>query len=85
MEYKPHAYQQEAFDFLIDGLQEEGCAGLFLDPGLGKTVITLSVLKHMKTIGSAERVLVVAPIRPMYGVWPAEIQKWGFDFEDVVQ
>ena len=77
-----HQYQEEAAAFLavrLFVLREPG-AGLFLDPGLGKTRTTLTVLDRLRTLGETERTLVVAPIRPMYSVWPNEIKKWRFDF-----
>lgn len=52
------------------------CAALFLDPGLGKTSITLAAIKILKAKGLLGKVLLVAPLRPCYSVWPAEIQKW---------
>lgn len=68
--YNPYPYQKYAEDFLID--HEE--AGLFLDMGLGKTVVTLTALKKLSwDIG---RVLVIAPKRPAIDTWPDELQKW---------
>lgn len=78
---RPHGYQQQVIDFLIDRLfvHEERGAGVFLDPGLGKTLITLSVIDRLKALGEVKRTLVVAPLRVCYSVWPAEIEKWSFD------
>ena len=42
--WKPHPYQKKAVKFMIS----QGAAGLFLDPGLGKTSITLAALKLLK-------------------------------------
>ena len=68
--YEPYPYQKYAEDFLI-GHDE---AGLFLDMGLGKTVVTLTALKELAwDIG---RVLVIAPKRPALDTWPAELRKW---------
>lgn len=72
MKYDPHPYQEEAIQFLI----ERGSSGLFLDPGLGKTSISLAALLILKKAGMIDSVLIIAPIRPMYLVWPKEIQKW---------
>lgn len=82
MIYAPHNYQQTAIDFLSDRLvaQPAPCgAGLFLDPGLGKTSITLYVLQLLKSLGEMESALIVAPLRVCRSVWPAEVEKWGFD------
>ena len=54
----------------------QGAAGLFLDPGLGKTSITLAVFKILKEQGYVSRMLVIAPMRVCYNVWPSEAQKW---------
>ncbi len=70
--YVPRDYMEAAIEFAI---AHEG-AGLMLDPGLGKTGITLaavSVLIEMKLI---RRVLVCAPKRVAMATWPAEVYKW---------
>lgn len=71
MKFKPHDYQKKAIKFVV----ERACAGLLLDPGLGKTSIMLSAFKILRTKGF-KRMLVVAPLRPMYLTWPAEVEKW---------
>lgn len=55
---------------------QQSAAGLLLDPGLGKTSSTLSAFKILKAKGYVNRMLVVTPIKPMYDVWPTEIEKW---------
>lgn len=73
MIFKPHDYQQYAIQFIVDHAE----AGLLLDMGLGKTVITLTAINRMMredfTVG---RVLIVAPLRVAQTVWDAEIDKW---------
>lgn len=54
----------------------KGGAGLFLDPGMGKSSIVLQWISQMKEFGYANRFLVVSPLRVMYNVWPDEIQGW---------
>jgi len=71
--WEPHAYQIAACKFLI----ERGSASLWLDPGLGKTAIVLSAFTTLQQKRLAKRMLVIAPLRPVYGVWPTEAQKWG--------
>lgn len=68
----PEAYQKRAVKFLM----EHAGAALFLDPGMGKTSITLAAFKMLLKTGHARRALVVAPLRPCYMVWPKEIDKW---------
>ncbi|HPZ74830.1 MAG TPA: SNF2-related protein, partial [Candidatus Pacearchaeota archaeon] len=70
--FVPHKYQQYAIDFLLKHEQ----AGLFLDMGLGKTVITLTALDILKKRGEINKVLVVAPKIVAENVWRQEPQKW---------
>lgn len=72
MPWTPHAYQKNAIKFLL----EHACAGLFLDPGLGKTSITLGAFKILKKANLVKKMLVVAPLRVCYSVWPREAEKW---------
>lgn len=83
MTFTPHEYQQAAIDFLLRrlGEQREEGAALWLDPGLGKTAITLRAIEHLRAShGLAKRVLIIAPLRVIFSVWPNEIRKWGFRF-----
>ena len=75
--WKPHAGQRKGIKFLL----EHACAGLFADPGVGKTSIVYGALKILKKKGLVKKVLVVAPLRPCYLVWPKEQIKWT-DFKD---
>lgn len=72
MKYTPHKYQEEAIRFMVS----RGAAGLFLDPGLGKTSITFAAFKILKTKGIVSTMLVIAPLRPAHSVWPRESEKW---------
>ncbi len=68
----PKDYQKKGVKFLV-----ERCgAALFFDPGLGKTSITLSAIKILKEAGLIKKVLILAPLRVCYSVWPNEIEKW---------
>jgi len=51
--------------------------------GLGKTSIVLAALKILKARTLINKVLIVAPLRPMYKVWPDEVAKWA-DFNHFV-
>lgn len=69
-------YQRNAVNWLLG--RPHGA--LFADPGTGKTLIMLTLLRRLELLRTKPlRVLLVAPIRVMYNVWPAEIEKWGFD------
>jgi len=70
--WEPHEYQKEAVKFLI----ERGSGQLWLDPGLGKTAIVLSAFRALRLAGMAKKMLVIAPLRPTYTVWPNETKKW---------
>ena len=76
--WSPHPYQVKAVNFLINNYS----AALFLDPGLGKTSITLQAIKFLKEHGALNKVLLIAPLRICYSVWPAEIAKWS-NFSDL--
>jgi SNF2 family DNA or RNA helicase len=77
-DWKPHAYQKRIIKF---GLQN-ACAGLFLDPGLGKTSICLAIIKVLKKEKMMNKALIIAPLRVCYSVWPKEISKWT-DFQNI--
>ena len=70
--FKPHDYQREGSSFLVGNES----ALLFFDPGLGKTVISLSAFATLKQLGLARRALVFAPLHVIYNVWPIEVKKW---------
>jgi SNF2 family DNA or RNA helicase len=64
----------------VNWLLQRRHGALFADPGTGKTLIMLTLLKRLRLLQGRLRVLLIAPIRVMHNVWPAEIEKWGFDF-----
>lgn len=76
--WMPHSYQKKAVKFLL----EHAAGALFLDPGLGKTSITLAAIKMLKQKKVLDKVLLIAPLRVCYSVWPKEVEKWE-DFNDI--
>lgn len=72
MKYKPYDYQKYATQFIEDN----EVAAVFLECGLGKSVITLTAIKNLYDRGEVSRVLVVAPLRVGKNTWPDEIRKW---------
>ena len=73
MRYQPHDYQQYATRFIV----EHPVAAVFLQMGLGKSVITLTAIAELALERfEVARVLVIAPLRVARDTWPAEIQKW---------
>lgn len=77
MRYQPHNYQYSALAWLIQrSIFEQQGAAMFLDPGLGKTSITLAWLRLLKLLGLSQKTLIVAPLRVVHSVWPGETAKW---------
>ncbi|MEN6391048.1 MAG: DEAD/DEAH box helicase [Syntrophomonas sp.] len=73
MLYKPHQYQDYATNKILD----QEAVGLFLDMGLGKSVITLTAIDQlMYNYFDVEKVLVIAPLRVAQKTWTDEIKKW---------
>lgn len=70
-----HAYQQ----YCVSQLLRNQAYMLLLDPGLGKTLITLTALDALIMVGQIKKVLVIAPINVARYVWKQETEKWGFD------
>lgn len=72
MEFHPHKYQQYA---VIRIIQDDNI-GLFLDCGLGKTVITLTAIRELRLQWKVGRVLVVAPKKVAEATWSNEAAQW---------
>lgn len=73
MKFVPHDYQR----FAIQKLMELPEAGLFLDMGLGKTVITLTAVDRLLNEEfCVTRILVIAPKRVAEDTWTTEAAKW---------
>ena len=72
MKWTPKPYMLEAVKW---GMEHANC-GLLLDPGMGKTSSTLTLIDILLQKKAITRVLIIVPIRPMYKVWPDEIKKW---------
>ena len=73
MKYNPHNYQTYATEFMI----KNPVSAVFLDMGLGKTVVTLTAINEMcRDSFLVSKVLVIAPLRVARDTWPAEIEKW---------
>ena len=73
MKLVPHAYQT----YCIQRLLTDEALGLFLDMGLGKTVITLTAVNDLKYNRFAVgKVLVIAPKKVAEGTWSRETAKW---------
>ena len=73
MKYEAREYQKFATDFILS----HPIAGIFLDMGLGKSVVTLTAIDElMFDRFEIHKVLVIAPLRVARDTWPDELQKW---------
>jgi SNF2 family DNA or RNA helicase len=67
-----HEYQHDCVQFLY----EHPRSALFIDVGLGKSVICLTLLADLLKEGWEGRALVIAPLRVAKATWPEEIAEW---------
>lgn len=68
-----HDYQKYCVDKIVDNNN----IGLFLDMGLGKTLITLTAIKDLiYNRFQVGKVLVIAPKKVAEATWQNEIEKW---------
>jgi SNF2 family DNA or RNA helicase len=70
MKYNSHSYQ----DFAAQQIISKPACALFLDLGMGKTVITLSAINEL--LSEVKKVLVIAPLRVAEDTWSKECEKW---------
>lgn len=71
-ELELHEYQER----VVQRMVAQPHLGLLLDPGLGKTAIVLEAFRRLRSWAEVSRLLVVAPRRVAYSVWPREATKW---------
>jgi len=67
-----HDYQR----FAINHQCSKPHTNLWLDMGLGKTIITLTSIAHLQARGWLGPVLVVAPLTVVETVWQQQAQEW---------
>ena len=73
MIYEPYPYQR----YCAARIVADAAVGLFLDMGLGKTVITLDAINTLRyDRWAVQRVLIIAPKKVAEGTWTKEAQKW---------
>jgi len=78
-EFKPHPYQQYCIERLVSGMTDDEQPGamLFLEMGLGKTLITLTALQRLKyDCFRMRKTLVIAPATVAEATWDREAAKW---------
>ena len=67
-----HEYQRSAVNFQCS----VPSSALWMDMGLGKTIVTLTSVAHLINVGHIKAVIIVAPIRVCRLVWRQEAAKW---------
>ena len=73
MKYEPYPYQQYCTGRIIS----DAAVGLFLEPGMRKTAITLTAINDLRyNRWAVQRVLVVAPKKVAEATWQKEARKW---------
>lgn len=73
MVFNPYPYQQ----YCIDCIVYNKAVGLFLDMGLGKTVITLSAIHELRyNRWEITKPLIIAPKKVAEATWSTEAKKW---------
>lgn len=68
----PRAYQEQAVKLGI----AQACAGFLMSPGMGKTTTIYAIYSILKAKAFCKRVLVIAPLRVAYNVWPTQCHEW---------
>ena len=77
MIFVPHEYQKYCINRIIDMPVSGLGLGLYIDMGLGKTVITLTAINELKyNRFQVSRVLVIAPKKVAEATWNKEAEKW---------
>lgn len=73
MDFKPHDYQR----YCIDRIIGQRKIGLYIEMGMGKTVITLTAIRSLiYDYLDVDRALVIAPKKVSEGTWDRESEKW---------
>jgi hypothetical protein len=72
MKWTPKPYMIRGVETLV----KQCGGGLLLDPGMSKTAITLAAFDTLMDYEYATKMLVIAPLKPMYGTWRQEGRKW---------
>lgn len=68
-----HAYQSE---LAVPFLKENPFSALFVGLGLGKTIISLTLLSDLMDNFEFEKCLVIGPLRVVNQTWPTEVGLW---------
>ena len=68
-----HKYQSHK---MVPWIKQKPNSALWADPGLGKTVGSLTATKELRKEFEIDKTLVIAPLRVSQSTWPKEIQRW---------
>lgn len=71
---KLRKYQKQAVERMVQAKR----LALIAEPGTGKTLIVLEVLRRLFENGGIKNALIVSTPRIVDIVWPSEIKKWGY-------
>ena len=72
LKFEPRGPQYEGIQWMM----QHAFAGLFWDPGRGKTITTLEAFQLLKEEGLANKMLVTASVNICEDVWPSEMEKF---------
>ena len=73
MKFIPHDYQKYAIEYI----ESHPISAVFLDMGLGKTVITLTAIANLMFDSfEIHRILIIGPLRVARDTWTTEADKW---------
>lgn len=72
MLFKPYDYQKTAINWVLDHPR----CNLFLDMGLGKSIITLTAICRLIDSCEIRKTLIVAPKKVAESTWTDEADKW---------
>ena len=67
-----HPYQTEC----IEHMEDNPFSALFVDVGLGKAIMSLTLIANELNRGNEGRWLVLAPLRVARATWPEELREW---------
>lgn len=65
-------YQHKALSYVLNNK----FYALFLKPGLGKTIVSLTAILELLESFEISKVLIIAPLRVAQNTWPEEIAQW---------
>lgn len=71
-----YKYQKHAAAWVKETLLKFGGCALWVDMGLGKTIITLTAILDMLFDFEIDKVLVIAPLRVARKTWQDEVNEW---------